>query len=145
MKWVKVFDLLDWNANDEKVLEKKSEITSFKGVAEKVNDYWPIQVWKRWFLCHSSVFHIWPFWRSTLSFSMGCHIIKSCDEILLIVAQRLVHSLLVLYWSALLHVYFGLLLWCILRMHMQLCLNCGHPSRFMNLNLQYSAMFRINS
>lgn len=39
MKWVKVFDLLDWNANDEKVLEKKSEITSFKGVAEKVNDY----------------------------------------------------------------------------------------------------------
>lgn len=36
MKWVKVFDLLDWNANDEKVLEKKSEITSFKGVAEKV-------------------------------------------------------------------------------------------------------------
>lgn len=25
------------------------------------------------------------------------------------------------------------------------CLNCGHPSRFMNLNLQYSAMFRINS
>lgn len=98
--------------------KKKSEITSFKGVAEKVNDYWPIQVWKRWFLCHSSVFHIWPFWRSTLSFSMGCHIIKSCDEILLIVAQRLVHSLLVLYWSALLHVYFGLLLWCMLRMHM---------------------------
>lgn len=51
---------------------------------------------------------------------MGCHIIKSCDEILLIVAQRLVRTLLVLYWSALLHVYryFGLLLWCMLRMHM---------------------------
>lgn len=25
------------------------------------------------------------------------------------------------------------------------CLNCGHPSRFKNLNLQYSAMFPINS
>lgn len=26
--------------------KKKGEITSFKGVAEKVNDYWPMQVWK---------------------------------------------------------------------------------------------------
>lgn len=43
MKWVKVFDLLDWNVNDEKVLEKKEgEIIFFKGVVEKVNDYWLI-------------------------------------------------------------------------------------------------------
>lgn len=42
MKWVKVFDLLDWNVNDEKDLEKKSEIIFFKGVVEKVNDYWLI-------------------------------------------------------------------------------------------------------
>lgn len=139
---------MDWNANDEKVLGKKSEITSFKGVAEKANDYWPIQVWKHWFLCHSSVFHIWPFWRSTLSFSMGCHIINSCDEILLIVAQRLVHTLVDLYWSAVSTI--AWILWIIALVyvtyaHACLNFNCEHPSRFMNLNLQYSAMFRINS
>lgn len=145
MKWVKVFDLLDWNANDEKVLEKKKVKSHLLKVLQK-----KLMI----ILTNTSV-------EALISMSFFRLPYLTFLEVNIIIFHGLSHHK-ELWWNIaycsptigpyapcfILVSIIACILWIIALVYVtyaHACLNCGHPSRFMNLNLQYSAMFRINS